>query len=112
MTNLKTTTFGDFIKQQREKQGWTQTDLGAKVGINSSAISRIENNTKQLSPTKLSTISELFDIDIKKLKEIYYGDKFAKEAYKNDCPETAFIVAEATVKYLKNKNAKQSKINF
>lgn len=106
------TTFGDFIKQEREKKGWTQTDLGAKVGINSSAISRIENNSKQLSPAKLSTLSKLFGISIKKLKEIYYGDKFAKEAYKNDCPESAFIVAEATVKYLKNKNAKQGKLNL
>ena len=106
------TSFGDFVKHEREKQGWTQTDLGAKVGINSSAISRIENNTKQLSPTKLTTLSKLFSIDLKKIKEIYYGDKFAKEAYKNDCPETAFTVAEATVKYLKSKNSKKSKVKL
>jgi len=39
------TNFGQFIKTEREKQGLTQTEFGAIVGINSSAISRIENET-------------------------------------------------------------------
>ena len=37
--------FGHFIKLEREKREWTQTEFGAKVGINSSAISRMENGT-------------------------------------------------------------------
>jgi len=40
------TNFGQFIKTEREKQGLTQTEFGAMVGINSSAISRIENGTQ------------------------------------------------------------------
>ena len=104
--------FGEFIKQEREKNSWTQTDFGAKVGINSSAVSRIEHGTKQLSANKLTVLAKLFDIDLSKIKELYFGDKFAREVYKNDCPETVFIVAEETVKYLKTKNAKQSKLEF
>jgi transcriptional regulator with XRE-family HTH domain len=104
--------FGDFIKQEREKKSWTQTDFGAKLGINSSAISRIEHGVKQLSATKLPVIAKLFDVDIAKIKELYFGDKFAKEVYKYDCPETVFVVAEEAVKYLKTKNTKQTKITF
>jgi transcriptional regulator with XRE-family HTH domain len=104
--------FGDFIKQEREKQGWTQTDFGAKIGINSSAVSRIEHGTKQLSGNKLITLSDLFSIDLSKIKELYFGDKFAREVYKYDCPNTVFIVAEEEVKYLRTKNAKQSQISF
>ena len=104
--------FGDFIKQERERNGWTQTDLGAKIGINSSAISRIEHNTKQLSANKLISLSKLFNVDLSRIKELYFGDKFAREVYKNDCPETVFAIAGEVVKYLKNKNSKQSKINF
>lgn len=37
--------FGDYIKVEREKREWTQTDFGAKIGVNSSAVSRIENGT-------------------------------------------------------------------
>jgi transcriptional regulator with XRE-family HTH domain len=104
--------FGDFIKQEREKNGWTQTDFGAKIGINSSAVSRIEHGTQQLSSNKLITLSNLFSIDLSKIKELYFGDKFARDVYKYDCPSSVFIIAEEEVKYLRTKNAKQSKINF
>jgi len=104
--------FGDFIKQEREKKDWTQTDFGAKIGINSSAVSRIEHGTKQISSDKLSVLAELFSIEIDKIKELYFADKFAREAYKFDCPSSVFVAAEEEVRYLKNKNAKQSKINF
>lgn len=38
------TSFGEFIK--REKKGWSQTDFGALVKIDMTAISRIENKAK------------------------------------------------------------------
>lgn len=104
--------FGNFIKQKREGHLWTQTELGAKIGINSSAISRIEHGTKQLSPNKLPVIAKLFDVELNKVKEIYYGDKFAREVYKTGCPETVFTVAEEAVKYLKTKSNNTNTIIF
>lgn len=104
--------FGEFIKKEREKQGWTQTDLGAKLGINSGAISKIEHGRKLISTAKLPTLAELFSIELIKVKELYFGDKIGREIYKNECPETVFAVAEATVEYLKISKTKQGKINF
>ena len=104
--------FGDFIKQEREKRGWTQTDFGAKLGINSTAISRIENSNKQLSSAKLEVLSEIFETELSKIKELYYADKFAREAIENNCPENVFVVAEKNAQYLKLKNATQGKIEF
>lgn len=106
------TSFGDFIKQEREKHGWTQTDLGYKLKINSTKISRIENNRDTLNASKLSILSELFEIELGRIKEFYFGDKFAKEAYKNGCSEKTFAVAEETVQYYKTKNARQTKLEF
>lgn len=106
------TSFGEFIKLEREKRGWTQTDLGAKLSINMTKISRIENNKDLFNSTKLNLLADLFDLEINKLKELFYGDKFAKEAYKNGCSEYTFQVAERTVQYLKSKNVKQEKIKF
>ena len=45
--------FGYFIKAEREKREWTQTDFGNKIGINTSAISRIENGSQKFSRSKL-----------------------------------------------------------
>jgi len=106
------TSFGGFVKQEREKRGWTQTDFGAKLSINMTKISRIENNKDLFNSTKLAMLAKIFEIDLKLIKELYYGDKFAKEAYKNGCSENTFIVAEKTVEYLKNINAKQGKLKL
>jgi transcriptional regulator with XRE-family HTH domain len=106
------TSFGDFIKYEREKRGWTQTDFGAKLSINSTKISRIENNKDLMNSAKLQKLSKLFEIDLDEIKTLYFGDKFAKEAYKNGCSEKTFVVAEKTVQYFRTKNAKQSKIEF
>ena len=51
--------FGHFIKEEREKHGWTQTEFGAKIGINAFAISKIENGSQKFSKTKLKELSEL-----------------------------------------------------
>ncbi|MBS1652678.1 MAG: helix-turn-helix transcriptional regulator [Bacteroidetes bacterium] len=102
--------FGDFIKTEREKHGWTQTEFGAKVGINAFAISKIENGTQKFSKAKLKKLAELLNIEYQKINDLFYGDFFATEAYKNHCSDNVFAVAEDTVRYIKNKNSKQGKI--
>ena len=106
------TSFGDFMKQEREKRGWTQTEMGAKLKINMTKISRIENNKELFPQSKLDKLSELLEIDMSLMKEMFFGDKFAREAFKNGCSEKAFAVAEKTVQYYKTKNTKQGKIEF
>ncbi|MCK5029617.1 MAG: helix-turn-helix transcriptional regulator [Bacteroidales bacterium] len=104
--------FGQFIKTEREKREWTQTDFGAKIGINSSAISRIENGTQKFSTSKLIRLAEILQIDIQLVKDLFYADKFAQEAYKNNCSSNVFSVAEDTVNYFKSVNAKQGELKF
>lgn len=104
--------FGEFVKVEREKKGWSQTDFGALVKINMTAISRIENDRKNFNATKLKLLAKLFEIDFEKINDLYYADKFAKEAYQNNCSDEVFSVAENQSKYLKNKNIKQSEMNF
>lgn len=104
--------FGHFIKSQREKKEWTQTEFGAKIGINSSAISRIENGTQLFSISKLKQLSEIFGTDIQQTKDLFFADKFAKEAYRHKCSESVFGVAEKAAQYIKNSKLKQGKLEF
>ncbi|MCD4794430.1 MAG: helix-turn-helix domain-containing protein [Bacteroidales bacterium] len=106
------TSFGDFIKREREKRGWTQTDFGAKLSINMTKISRIENNKELFTQSKLEKLSNVLQIEIDIIKDYFFGDKFAKEAYKNGCSDKTFIVAEQATQYFRTKNAKQGKIDF
>jgi transcriptional regulator with XRE-family HTH domain len=104
--------FGHFIKTERENREWTQTEFGAKIGINSSAISRIENGTQKFSKTKLESLSKLFNLDMQNVTDLFFADKFAREAFKYKCSESIFNVAEDTANYLRNTNVKQGKLKL
>ncbi|MGS2765316.1 helix-turn-helix domain-containing protein [Sinomicrobium sp. M5D2P9] len=104
--------FGHFIKTEREKREWTQTEFGAKIGINTSAISRIENGSQKFSRSKLKKLSELFEIELQKVTDLFFADKFAREAFKYKCSDSIFSVAEDTSRYLKSINSKQGQFNF
>jgi transcriptional regulator with XRE-family HTH domain len=104
--------FGQFIKNEREKRDWTQTEFGNQIGINTSAICRIENGTQKFSISKLETLSEILEIDNQKINDLFFADKFAKEALKYKCSESVFSVAENNATYLRNTNIKQGKLNF
>ncbi len=104
--------FGHFIKREREKREWTQTDFGAKIGINSSAISRIENGTQSFSKAKLEPLSSVFHIDLQEITDLFFADKFAREAFKYKCSKSVFTVAEDAANYLRNINTIQGELKF
>lgn len=104
--------FGQYIKSERERREWTQTEFGAKIGINTSAISRIENGSQQFSKSKLKKLAQLFKTDFQTVTDLFFADKFAREAFKYKCSESIFTVAEDTANYLRNTNTKQGTFNF
>ena len=106
------TSFGNYIKTEREKREWTQTELGTKIGINTSAICRIENGSQKFSKSKLKKLAELFHTDLQIVTDLFFADKFVKEALKYKCSESIFSVAEDTANYYRNVNVKQGKLEL
>lgn len=104
--------FGNFIKTEREKREWTQIEFGDKIGINSSAISRIENGSQKFSKSKFDLLSNLFEIDSQKIKDLFFADKFAREAFKYKCSDSIFTVAEESSNYIKSTKTQQGKFDF
>lgn len=104
--------FGNFIKKEREKREWTQTEFGAKIGINTSAISRIENGSQKFSKSKLKKLSELFEMDLQTITDLFFADKFVREALKYRCSDSIFSVAEETANYYRSINVKQGKLEL
>lgn len=93
---------GKFIKQEIEKRNWTQTEFGAMIGINTCAICRIENGSQKFSLCKLEKLSEIFEVDLQQIKNIFFAEKFAKEAYQNNCSNAVFIVAMRIIENIDN----------
>ena len=55
---LKTELIGDMIKSVRKERKLTQEQLGELVGVKKSQISRLENNTKNVT---VETIIKIFN---------------------------------------------------
>lgn len=98
------TNFGNYIRDNRIKKSWTQTEFGAKLGINSSAISKIENGSKILSKKKLNLLSKIFQVPIQEVKDLYYADKFTTELIENNCTIKVIEKMQLSIKSLNRIN--------
>lgn len=104
--------FGEYIRKLRTQNNFTLTQLGAKLGIDSGALSKIETGKKDFDERCLEKLANTFGLDIEELKTEYFGDQFAKKMYQYNCSPKTLIVAEEKMNYLKNINVKQGEINF
>ena len=102
--------FGEYIKSLRKQKGLTLTQLGAKLGIDSGLLSKIENGKKQLDEKALPNLAEEFNLDLQKLKNEYLSEVIAYKIYTNDYSTEVLHLAEEKVKYYKQKNVKQTSI--
>lgn len=96
-------TFGEYIKRLRTENGFTLTQLAAKLDLDSANLSKIENNKREFDERRLTLLSEVFNLDLSKLRTEFFSDFIAKKIYKNNCDEQTLVLAEEKVAYLKSK---------
>lgn len=104
--------FGDYIRRLRVEQGLNQTELAAKVGLDSGGLSKVENGKKDLKEFKLDLFAKALNIKPEELKKQYFSEKFAEDCYKYKCPDTVFQLAEEKAKYYKSVKVKQGNLKF
>ncbi|EOE6413491.1 helix-turn-helix domain-containing protein [Enterococcus hirae] len=46
----------------REERDWTQAELGRKIGLEKSAMNKIENGTRKVSTQELQKLAEVFNV--------------------------------------------------
>lgn len=97
-------TFGEYIKRLRTENGFTLTQLAAKLDLDSANLSKIENNKREFDERRLTLLSKVFDLDIARLRTEFFSDFIAKKLYENNCDEETLVLAEEKVAYLKSKN--------
>jgi transcriptional regulator with XRE-family HTH domain len=62
--------FGERVKEARLKSGWTQRDLAAKLGVDASAVSRLEKGTRAIRLGEAAHIAIALGFD---LGSLVYG---------------------------------------
>lgn len=105
-------TFGEYLKAIRKEHRLTLTQMGAKLEIDSGALSKIENGKRQFDEKKLDILANGFHLDLLLLKNEYFSEKIAYELILNECSEEVLPLAEKKVKYIRAKNNEQLIMQF
>jgi transcriptional regulator with XRE-family HTH domain len=104
--------FGEYIKKLRVEHGLTLTQLAAYLGIDSGALSKIENGKKKLDEKILPRVAERFNLDFEELKNELISELIANKIYESNCTNEVLQLAEEKVKYIKQRNVKQIDLTF
>lgn len=104
--------FGDYLRRLRVERGLNQTELAAKIGLDSGGLSKVENGKKELNDNRLELLATALGVDNKEVKEQYLSEKFANDCFKYKCSETVFHLAEEKAKYFKTIRVKQGKLEL
>jgi transcriptional regulator with XRE-family HTH domain len=97
---VELTQIGKFIAELRKEHGFTQEQLGDKIGVTNKTISRWETGMYLPPADALLMISELFDVSI---NEILCGKRLSKEEYKKAAEENLKQTIKASSFSLKEK---------
>jgi transcriptional regulator with XRE-family HTH domain len=105
-------TFGDYIKELRTANGFTLTQLAAKLELDSANLSKIENGKRDFDEKRLTLLANAFNLDFEQIKTKYFGELIALKLYENNCSEEVLMIAEERVKYLRSINVKQINLDL
>ncbi len=94
-------TFGEYIRKLRIKKGLTLTQLGASLGIDSGALSKIETGKRKFDDKVLPKIAKEFSLDFEQLKNEFISEQIAYKMFSNNCTNEVLQLAEEKVKYFK-----------
>lgn len=71
--------FGKRIRELREEQSLLMRELSAKLNIDVSLLSKIENNNRIAKKDLIVKLSEIFKVNYEELLIIWFSDKVANE---------------------------------
>jgi len=104
--------FGGYIRNLRKEKQLTLTQLAAKLDLDSANLSKIENGKREFDSKRLKKLADIFELDLKKLTNEFLSDQFAKMLYESNCDIEVFKLAEEKVKYIAEKDTKQTILNI
>ena len=102
-------TFGEYIRELRNLNGLTLTQLAAKLDLDSANLSKIENGKRDFDEKRLLKLAKVFKLNIKELKKEFVSDQIAKQIYECDCTKEMLVVAEEKAEYRRQLNNQYKK---
>lgn len=104
--------FGELIRELREKEGLPLRKVAAFIDIDASTLSKIERGERFANKELIPALAEILKISNHDLTLSLLSDTVVESIiYENNCSEI-LKVAEEKIKYFKSKNYEQSKLKF
>lgn len=103
-------TFGEYIRELRNLNGLTLTQLAAKLDLDSANLSKIENGKRNFDEKRLLKLAKVFKLDIKELRKEFVSDQIAKQIYECDCTKEMLVAAEEKAEYRRQLNNQHKKV--
>jgi len=102
-------TFGEYIRELRNLNGLTLTQLAAKLDLDSANLSKIENGKRDFDEKRLLKLAKVFKLNIRELRKEFVSDQIAKQIYECDCTKEMLVVAEEKAEYRRQLNNQYKK---
>lgn len=93
------TTFGEYIRQLRNKSSLTLTQLAAKLNLDSANLSKIENGKRDFDEKRLPILADIFKLNLNELQNEYISDQIGKQIYEKNCTKQLLKIAEEKAEY-------------
>ena len=72
MQRLDTINIGEILRNARENQGYTQEEVGEKLGLGRDAVIKIEKGTRKITIDEIKMLTNLYNIKIEEI--LSYGE--------------------------------------
>lgn len=90
--------FGKTIRKLREENNLLLREVSAKLEIDASILSKIENNNRVAKKELVKKFSKLYKIDYNELLIIWFSDKIVSELKDENNIEKILRIAEQKIK--------------
>lgn len=90
--------FGETIRKLREENNLLLRELSAKLEIDASILSKIENNNRIAKKELVEKFSKIFKVGYKELLIIWFSDKIVNELKGEDNIGEILKIAEQKIK--------------
>lgn len=90
--------FGETIRKLREENNLLLREVSAKLEIDASILSKIENNNRVAKKELVKKFSKIYKVDYNELLIIWFSDKIVSELKDENNIEKILRVAEQKIK--------------
>lgn len=95
--------FGDRIKELRERKNMLQRQLAASLEVDSPMLSKIERGERRAKKEQVIQLAKLLQADVQELLTLWLAEQVYDLVKDEDVASDALKVAETELKYSKPK---------